>query len=158
MSMDDFMRSLSDQQKAMFLAALQDSGTPPEAEVTGDEDDSQEALERVLTGRWTTTMPPHIKKEFENEDTTTSVSDFTMKSKSGVKPQKRKERVAAGKNTWSDSGESKDVQTPNIAMTPRTRPPARMVDMNCHVCGKSFSINSSLVYGQFYRCDGCSGR
>jgi hypothetical protein len=146
MSMDDFMRSLSDQQKAMFLAALQDSGTPP----------NEEDID--INPKWTTTMPPHIKKEFENEDTTTSVSDFTMKSKSAVQSQKRKERVTAGKNTWSDSGESKDVQTPSIAMTPRTRPPAKMVDMNCHVCGKTFSINSSLVYGQFYRCDGCSGR
>ena len=154
--MDDFMRSLSDQQKAMFLAALQDSGTPPEVEVTGNEDDSQEALERELTGTWTTTMPPHIREELEG--TTVSTSDFTMKSKNGIKSQKRKERVNAGKNTWFDSGESKDVQTPSMAMTPRTRPPARMVDMNCHVCGKTFSINSSLVYGQFYRCDGCAGR
>ena len=144
--MDDFMRSLSDQQKAMFMAALQDSGTPPEVEVTGDEDDSQ----------WTTTMPPHIRKEFEG--TTVSTSDFAMKSKNGIKSQKRKERVTARKNTWSDTGENKDVQTPDISMTPRTRPPAKMVDMNCHVCGKTFSINSSLVYGQFYRCDRCSGR
>lgn len=141
--MDDFMRSLSDQQKAMFLAALQDSGTPPES---NDEDET----------KWTTTMPPHIREEFEG--TTVSTSDFTMKSKNGIKSQKRREKVTARKNTWSDTGENKDVQTPDISMTPRTRPPAKMVDMNCHVCGKTFTINSSLVFGQFYRCDRCSGR
>lgn len=144
MSIDDFMRSLSDQQKAMFLAALQDSGTPP------DEEDID------MNPEWTTTMPPHIREEFEG--TTVSTSDFTMKSKNGIKSQKRREKVTARKNTWSDTGENKDVQTPDISMTPRTRPPAKMVDMNCHVCGKTFNINSSLVFGQFYRCDKCSGR
>ena len=86
--MDDFMRSLSDQQKAMFLAALQDSGTPPEVEVTGDEDDSQ----------WTTTMPPHIREEFEG--TTVSTSDFAMKSKNGIKSQKRKIDIKITREIW----------------------------------------------------------
>lgn len=144
--MDNFMRSLSDQQKAMFLAALQDSGTPPEVEVTGDEDDSQ----------WTSTMPPHIREEFENEQSSND-TDFTM-SKNVKKQQRRKVAVKAKKNTWSDTGEHRDIETPQTAITPRSRASVDLVDMKCHLCNKTFKVNKSLVYGQYYRCDKCTGR
>tara|TARA_Y100000385_G_scaffold251545_1_gene274397 strand:- start:95487 stop:95933 length:447 start_codon:yes stop_codon:yes gene_type:complete len=148
MSMDDFMRSLSDQQKAMFLAALQDSGTPPEAEVTGDEDEDD--------SQWTTTMPPHIREEFENEQSSND-TDFTM-SKNVKKQKRRKVAVKAKKNTWSDTGEHRDIETPQTDITPRSRASVDLVDMKCHLCNKTFKVNQSLVYGQYYRCDRCTGR
>tara|TARA_B100000497_G_C7378638_1_gene242898 strand:+ start:39 stop:479 length:441 start_codon:yes stop_codon:yes gene_type:complete len=146
--MDDFMRSLSDQQKAMFLAALQDSGTPPEAEVTGDEDEDD--------SQWTTTMPPHIREEFENEQSSND-TDFTM-SKNVKKQKRRKVAVKAKKNTWSDTGEHRDIETPQTDITPRSRASVDLVDMKCHLCNKTFKVNQSLVYGQYYRCDRCTGR
>ena len=49
MSMDEFMRSLSDQQKAMFLAALQDSGTPPEEDVVEPQTKQPTKKRKTLT-------------------------------------------------------------------------------------------------------------
>ena len=128
MSMDDFMRSLSDQQKAMFLAALQDSGTPP----------NEEDID--VNPKWTTTMPPHIEKEFQEQRGTSkhfsnmpppsvekahhilsvNSEDFTM-TKNNVK-DKRKQKVSAKENTWVDTGEHKNIDTPAVQKTPRTRP------------------------------------
>ena len=132
----------------MFLAALQDSGTPPEAEVTGDEDEDD--------SQWTTTMPPHIREEFENEQSSND-TDFTM-SKNVKKQKRRKVAVKAKKNTWSDTGEHRDIETPQTDITPRSRASVDLVDMKCHLCNKTFKVNQSLVYGQYYRCDRCTGR
>jgi hypothetical protein len=143
MSMDDFMRSLSDQQKAMFMAALQDSGTPPEKEVTGDEDDSE----------WTTTMPPHIKKEFGDKDST---DEFSM----GTSPKKKTAVRASGKNEFVDGGECKtvDVDTPEFTPTQRRRKPVETVSVKCSVCGKSEKIVKKFIHGEFHRCSKCCGR
>lgn len=147
--MDDFMRSLSDQQKAMFLAALQDSGTPP------DEEDID------MNPKWTTTMPPHIRKEMEERDAEqakkTEPTDFAM-NRNPKKQKRRKVAVQAKANTWSDTGEHRDIKTPEASITPRNRVSAELVDMQCHVCNKSFKVNKNLVYGQYYRCDRCTGR
>ena len=78
----------------MFLAALQDSGTPLEKEVTGDEDDSA----------WTTTMPPHIQEEFAQAKPVPVPAgndmDFTMNNvKQGKTPVR-----ATGANGFTDTG------------------------------------------------------
>ncbi len=149
MSMDDFMRSLSDQQKAMFLAALQDSGTPsPESvsEPTGDEDDSE----------WTTTMPPHIKKEFEEDEASAKApDDFTMGQAKGRKTAVK----ATGKNLFMDDGaECADATTPNYKPTARRRRPAETVSVSCSVCGKSIKMQKQFVHGEYHRCSKCCGR
>ena len=139
MSMDDFMRSLSDQQKAMFLSALQDSGTPPKAEVDGNEDDSE----------WTTTMPPHIKEEFEPP-----VNEFAMKQ------QKRSGAVqATGTNMFTDDGICKggEHDTPSYTPQPRTRRKPQKVSVTCSACGKKFQKLDSMVTSDYHRCDRCCG-
>ena len=142
MSMDDFMRSLSDQQKAMFLAALQDSGTPPEKEVTGDEDDST----------WTTTMPPHIKEETASND-----MDFTMNNvKQGKTPVR-----ATGENGFTDTGsdcKSAEDATPEYTPMKRTRRPAQKVTVTCSACGRQEQVGKQYVMGDYYRCSRCVGR
>ena len=145
MSMDDFMRSLSDQQKAMFMAALQDSGTPP---VKNEEDED----------KWTTTMPPHIKEEMEPEPApeppAKPVNEFAMRQ------QRRSGAVqATGANSFSDTGQCKgaDYATPNYTPSPRTRQQARKVDVRCHACGKTFQKLESLVTSDYHRCDRCCG-
>jgi hypothetical protein len=81
--------------------------------------------------------------------------DFTVTRKP---IQQGKYSVQAGKNTWVDSGELKDVETPEFERTPRNRPKPQVVETACHVCGKRFKVNQSIVYGEFYRCDRCTGR
>ena len=140
MSMDDFMRSLSDQQKAMFLAALQDSGTPPEAKVNDNKD--------VVISP--TTSPPKIVKD---------PNDFTMNSNSSVPKKKRRSAVKAGQNQWTDEGEcrGKDVETPDIKPIPRNRKAPQKKTVTCNVCGSKSKILANLVSGQYYRCEKCVG-
>ena len=133
MSMDEFMRSLSDQQKAMFLAALQDSGTPPEEDV----------------------IEPQTKQPSKK---TKDPNDFTMKPKNGVPQQKkRKVPVKARENTWTDTGEHRDVSTPEFTKTPRNRKPPQKKTVTCSACGSKSKINANLVQGQYYRCENCVG-
>ena len=100
-----------------------------------------------------TTMPPHIK-----EATTTSADkeDFTMKP-SNIKDA-RKQKVSAKPNTWTDTGEHKEISTPDIKKTPRNRPTPKKKSVTCHVCGKKNNVNASFTYGEFYRCDNFVGR
>lgn len=147
MSMDEFMRSLSDQQKAMFMAALQDSGTPPETDTTPAEEDVD------VNPKWTTTMPPHIKKEFNKEP---SADDFAM-----GKPKTQKTPVrASGANQFVDGGECKsaDADTPAFTPTQRRRGPVEHVTLTCAVCGKSEKVNKKLIHGEYHRCSKCCGR
>ena len=155
MSMDDFMRSLSDQQKAMFMAALQDSGTPTaKAEQPAEEDID-------MNPEWTTTMPPHIRKEMEEQDAEqakkTEPMDFAMNQvKTGKQPVR-----ATGENGFVDDGvqcKSEEEITPEYTPTRRTRRPAEKVTVTCSTCGKSEAIQKQYVTGEYYRCSKCVGR
>ena len=66
--------------------------------------------------------------------------------------------VSAGDNTWKDVGELKDIETPDFEKTPRNRRSPTTKEVSCHVCKKSFKVNESLLYGEFYRCIRCTGR
>lgn len=72
--------------------------------------------------------------------------------------QKVREPVRAKKNKWTDEGEAhKDIETPMFEKTPRARKPHKMQEVECHVCGKSFKIDPSNVYGEYHRCNRCGG-
>lgn len=72
-----------------------------------------------------------------------------------------KRPVRAQANTWVDSGESKDEEynPDQYQKVPRQRQDAKtmLVEKTCSSCNKKFKINSSLVYGEFIRCDRCTG-
>jgi hypothetical protein len=105
------------------------------------------------TATWTT-MPPHIKEEL---DSSTSVSsDFQVKKQNNLN-KKRKEAVQAHGNIWSDTGEDRHIETPEVSRTPRNRAKPKMKSVTCHVCGKKSKVRASLVYGEYYRCDSCIG-
>lgn len=112
------------------------------------------------TDTWTT-MPPHVAEELEKDVEETPKrrveEDFTMHKPSSLKTNGRREAVRAGKNTWTDTGEHKDVQTPEVERTPRNRASPKKKKVRCHICGKDFTVNANLVYGEYYRCDRCTG-
>ena len=89
------------------------------------------------------------------EEGDTVASDFTVKRKPS---QSGRTPVRAQKNTWSDTGEDKHIETPDFEKTPRNRPKPKTKTIQCHICNKTFKIASSLVYGEYYRCDRCIGR
>ena len=70
----------------------------------------------------------------------------------------RKTPVKFKKNEWKDIGDFRDIETPNFEKTPRNRPRPNKEKVECHVCGRTFSINASLIYGDYHRCNKCTGR
>jgi len=80
--------------------------------------------------------------------------------KDSVIKEKSSSPVSAKENIFVDDGaDHKDSNnvTPEIALTKRGRPPAKYKEVVCHVCGKKDSVNESLSFGDFYRCNNCTG-
>ena len=144
MSMDEFIQTLTEEQKQALLKALSGGSFEPE-----------------VSDKPLTTHPPFIDgSRWQHEEPVSQAvdGDFSMKPNEAL-VSKRRSPVRAGKNTWIDQGEcrGKEVETPDIKPTPRNRKPPAMKEVICHVCGNKSKVNASLVHGEFYRCDRCSG-
>lgn len=127
MSMEDFINTLNDEQRQALLKAL----------TSNIKEDKIEVKDIVQ---------PDAKE------------DFTMVRQSSLESNNRRIPVKARQNTWSDTGsEAKDVVTPNVSRTPRTRKPPQKKVVRCHACGKENTVNANIVYGEYYRCDRCVG-
>ena len=103
-------------------------------------------------------LSQHQKPPKKDDPASPDVSvndDFTVNR--GL-PKKGKAPVSGGENTWEDTGELKDIETPDFERTPRNRPAPRTKEVSCHVCSKGFVVNESLLYGEFYRCNRCTGK
>lgn len=88
--------------------------------------------------------------------------DFTV-SRSQDFLEKRKSAVKARNNQWVDEGEDRDpdfdpIKFEKMGRASRGRGKAKKKTIECHVCGKTFSINASLVHGEYIRCNKCTGR
>lgn len=58
-------------------------------------------------------------------------------------------------NAWKDDGvESKEIVTPEAAITKRTREPVKKVKQQCQLCQNSEMVNPIHVR-DFYICDNC---
>ena len=102
----------------------------------------------------------HDKEEKKKETPTTRVKeDFTVVNNN---LEQRKSVVKARKNNWVDEGEFRDDEVDyekfEKMKTPRRRGKPKKKQVECHVCGKTFAINESLIYGEFVRCNRCTGR
>lgn len=130
MSMNDFINTLSKEQRMALLQALQEdspaiSGVPEETR--------QESIQ-------------HINNNF--------IVDPTKSSNNN----RRKEPVKARKNEWVDTGEFRDIETKYGERTPRNRKPSKKMEVECSVCGRSFQTDPKYVYGEYHRCSRCTGR
>ena len=128
--MDNFIQTLTEEQKAALLKALSSDGSEaPEVE-----------------SRW-----QHEEPISEAVD---GPQDFTMnKQKDSEKPSKQP--VRARENQWVDTGEDRHIETPEVAMTPRNRQPPKMKKVTCTKCGTTETVNESVLCGEFYRCSRC---
>lgn len=98
------------------------------------------------------------KAEELNKEETVIDENFIVQ-KSSNSNQRRREPVKARKNEFVDTGElHRDIETPQYEKTPRRRPPPKKLDVECGVCGRSFKADQRYVYGEFYRCNKCTGR
>lgn len=95
-------------------------------------------------------------EEHEEKTSTNNVADdFTMIKENNLQSNSRRVPVKAQQNGWTDTGEHKNIETPQITKTPRNRKPASKMSAKCHVCGKSISVDKRFQYGEFIRCDNC---
>lgn len=125
--------------------------------------EEREELLNILiedSNNWTT-QPPNIEwtTTTQSPQSKPTVSeDFTMNTGNSIKSTNKRTPVKAQKNTWSDTGEDRHIETPEITRTPRNRKPPAKKDVVCSACGKKDKVNSSLVYGEYYRCARCVGK
>jgi len=133
MSMKDFINTLNEEQKKALLEAL-----------SGPNSVSSELV------------PDKINQETKKQ----LKSDFiaNTKAQSPISNNKRREPVRGRENRWEDTGEFRDVATPDIEPTPRRRQPPKKIDVECSSCGKSFKVDSRFVYGEYYRCNRCGSK
>lgn len=141
MSMNDFVNMLSTEQKLALLKALQDNSPT------------------------VSPVPEEVRQETVNHinDTTpvdkNNISDdFRVSSIKNTNNGKRREPVRGRENRWKDEGEFRDIETPKFEKTPRRRDPPRKVDVECHVCGRTFKEDARYVYGEYPRCNRCTGK
>tara|TARA_B100001094_G_C18078591_1_gene743954 strand:- start:639 stop:1037 length:399 start_codon:yes stop_codon:yes gene_type:complete len=132
MSMDDFIKTLTEEQKQALLKALS-GGEVSEKPFT----DTSKAVDGSV-------------EDVEVEENFKVVREPTKFSKS-------KEPVRARENTWADTGEDRHIETPKSHITPRTRKAPAKKTVKCHACGKTEKVNAGLVFGEYYRCDRCIG-
>lgn len=131
---DAFLSSLSEEQKQKLVEALVNNSSP---KATEDK--------------------PAQKKQSSSPSATVD-ENFIVKKADNTSNNRRKEPVRGRENRWKDEGEFRDIETPNFERTPRRREPSKKVDLECHICGKTFKQDSRYVYGEFPRCNKCTGR
>lgn len=107
---------------------------------------------------------PEESVQREDEEVQSSMrlrsKEIDFSTNHGSSEKGKKEPVKAGENIFVDDGsEHRDAEntTPNVPLTPRRRKPYEPKSVNCHVCGKNYKVNPSLLSGEFYRCDSCVG-
>ena len=86
--------------------------------------------------------------------------DFTVQRDENL--DNRKTPVRARKSEWVDDGEAKDTNFDYAKFekmkTPRRRGKPKKRTVECHVCGRAFTMNEGLIYGEYIRCNRCTGR
>lgn len=133
MSMEDFVKTLSNEQKQALLDALSDTNS--------------------VTNKF---VPKEVNKKTKKEISESFIRN--TKRDQNAENNKRREPVRARENQWEDTGEFREVETPAFERTPRRRQPPKKIDMECASCGKSFKVDSRFVYGEYYRCNKCGSK
>lgn len=140
---DELVKALLDtmtaEQKSELLSKLMNSLTPPSQE------QPTEKTEETVSS-----TPPRRRVS----------EDFTVKRDENL--DNRKTPVRARKNDWVDDGEARDTNFDYAKFekmkTPRRRGKPKKRDVECHVCGRTFTMNEGLIYGEYVRCNRCTGR
>jgi hypothetical protein len=138
MNIDKLLGNLSDDQKDLLRKTL---------------NDLDRVVEETLDIIKETSEDEDLKKE---KEPTNIDKDFTVKN--GDTNKKGRIKVKGGKNKWEDTGELSHIETPDFERTERRRSPPKKTEVICHVCGKTFKVSPKLVYGEYHRCNRCTGR
>lgn len=146
---EGFISSLSPEQLQQLREALNNTGDKPTPKIEPKQLPSRNETKReeVVSSR-----SPRRKV---NEDFTVVRNEDSL--------DQRKAPVKAKKNQWMDTGEDRDpdfdpAKFERMGKVARNRQKTKKEDVECHVCGRTFQVNPSLVYGEFVRCNRCTGR
>ena len=132
-----------------------------------DEQKAQLVQGLISNMNQTVSRPPSKETPIEQEETVSSkprsnvTEDFRVVQNEQL--EKRKSPVRARKNQWVDEGEDRDpdfdpAKFERMGKAARNRGKAKKRTIECHVCGRSFSVNPAYVYGENIRCNRCTGR
>ena len=158
----NFLNNLSEEQLDT-LKQLLNKENPNDKTTTKTEKD-QEATAKTEKRKQEAQQRTEVDQEKAiNQKTTTNVKEKTTINKDftvtrNASQTNRKVPVRYKKNEWEDVGEHQEIDTPRFEKTPRNRTKPNKEEVECHICGKVFTINSSLVYGEYQRCNKCTGR
>ena len=147
------LNTMTAEQKSELLNKLMDSLTPSNEDQPTKRSDLPTKKSRL--------------EDQEQEETVSSkpqsnvTEDFRVVQNEQL--DKRKTPVRARKNEWVDTGEDRDPdfnpeKYERMGKTARNRGKVKKRTIECHVCGRSFQVNPSLVHGEYVRCNRCTGR
>jgi hypothetical protein len=140
------LNTMTAEQKSELLNKLMDSLTPP------SQDQQAEPIQQT---------EPKQEETVSSQLRSNVTEDFRVVQNSDL--DKRKTPVRAKKNQWVDNGEDRDPEFnpekfERMGKAARNRDKIKKRTIECHVCGRSFQVNPSLVHGEYVRCNRCTGR
>lgn len=171
---ETLINNLTEEQKNSFIAIMSILSQPK----TKETEKMLEILENTLEPSKTPVLNSKTA-ESKSSDTVPEIlmpGEFAINKsarKSQIKKQslesfttikqerKGKETVKFKKNSWQDTGEDRendDLKTPRYEPTPRSREKSKKVEVECHICGKTFFEDPRYIYGEFLRCSKCGRR
>ena len=125
--------------------------------LTGEEIRPEEATETTTATSSGSTEPDKMPEQMPVRS---EIEDFTMKRESLPAGQYgRKESIQVGENQFVDDRSEavgEEFDTPDVRLTPR-RPPVKMVEVTCNMCGRKEEINPAYKTGSYHRCSRCVG-
>jgi hypothetical protein len=141
------LENLTEEQKAKLLENL--IGLMPNKEPVS----TSEVVAKPLQ----TPKPPQPQQRTQRRAVVNK--DFKVE-RSASTSERQRQPVKAKPNTWADSGEERDPdfnpdKFEKLGRAQRNRAKPNKVEVECHVCGKEFSISPNAKYGEFYRCNRC---
>lgn len=119
--------------------------------------EQKKALLEALTDKDNVTLQ-HIPEATKQETAKEITNSFIVDSKKSLTNNRRREPVRARKNEWVDNGEDRHIETKYGARTPRNRESHKKVDVECSICGRSFKADPKYIYGEYHRCNRCTGK
>lgn len=151
MNFDDFVGSLSDEQKQKLMEGLMEASERPPVKVKT----------RDLPSRKSKLEDQEQEETVSSKPRSNVTEDFRVVQNEQL--EKRKSPVRARKNQWVDEGEDRDPEFDpdkfeRMGKTARNRSKTKKRTLECHICGRSFSVNPAYVYGENVRCNRCTGR
>ena len=93
------------------------------------EDFTVEQLKEILEAKLAE-LEAGVEKQDASQEETSVSEDFSVTRK---EDNKSKRQVRGGENTWVDTGEHRDVETPDVELTPRKRKAPRKVEKTWHI-------------------------